>query len=224
MPALTERLQRDGGLEVSAILDGAGDYLAALVREATAGDATQRTSSVADFIDGISLVEEEITAPETPDEPEEVKPLAAKPGDDVGGFTVLKRLGRGSTAVALLVHDADDQQRVLKIAADPDRNDRVRDEGEVLTKLRDRTIIAIHGKPIDVAGHAGLVLSYAAEGTLAHRLHNQGRLSLGDLERWGGDLLSAVSYLEREATPIATSSPRTSGSSRPGQEGSGISS
>ena len=201
LAGLTERLQRDGGLEVSAILDGAGEYLSSLVREATAGDATQRTSSAADFIDGISLVEEEITSPETPEEVEEVKPLEAKPGDDVAGFTVLKRLGRGSTAVALLVHDADDQRRVLKIAADPDRNDRVCDEGEVLTKLRDRTIIAIHGKPIDVAGHVGLVLSYAAEGTLAHRLHNQGRLSLGDLERWGGDLLSAVSYLEREATP-----------------------
>jgi serine/threonine protein kinase len=201
LAGLTERLKRDGGLEVSAILDGAGEYLSALVREATAGDATQRTSSVADFIDGIALVEEEITAPEVPEGPEEVKPLAAKPGDGVAGFTVVKRLGRGSTAVALLVRDGDDLQRVLKIAADPDRNDRVRDEGEVLGKLRDRTIIAVHGKPIDVAGHIGLVLSYAAEGTLAHRLHNQGRLSLGDLERWGTDLLSAVSYLEREATP-----------------------
>ena len=201
LAALTERLQRDGGLEVSAILDGAGEYLSMLVREATAGDATERTSSVADFIDGISLVEEEITEPEAPDEPEEIKPLAAKPGDDVAGFSVVKRLGRGSTAVALLVRDADDQQRVLKIAADPDRNERVREEGEVLSKLRDRTIIAIHGKAIDVAGHTGLVLSYAGEGTLAHRLHNQGRLSLGDLERWGTDLLSAVSYLEREATP-----------------------
>jgi len=86
LAGLTERLQRDGGLEVSAILDGAGEYLSSLVREATAGDATQRTSSASDFIDGISLVEEEITAPETPEEPEEVKPLAAKPGDDVGGL------------------------------------------------------------------------------------------------------------------------------------------
>jgi serine/threonine protein kinase len=201
LSALTERLQRDGALEVSAILDGAGEYLSALVRDATAGDANDRTATVADFIDGIALVEEELTAPEEPEGPEEVSPLAAKPGDNVAGFEVVKRLGRGSTAVALLVKDADDQQRVLKIAADPDRNPRVREEGEVLAQLRDRTIIAIHGEPIEAAGHVGLVLSYAAEGTLAHRLHNQGRLSLGDLERWGGDLLSAVSYLEREAIP-----------------------
>ena len=201
LAALTDRLQRDGALEVSAILDGAGEYLSALVRDATAGDATQRTASVSDFIDGIALVEEELTEPERPDEPEEIHPLAAKPGDIVAGFEVVKRLGRGSTAVALLVRDADAQQRVLKIAADAARNDRVREEGEVLGKLRDRTIIAVHGEPIDVAGHTGLVLSNAAEGTLAHRLHNQGRLSLGDLERWGADLLSAVSYLEREAVP-----------------------
>ena len=201
LAALNERLQRDGALEVSAILDGAGEYLAALVRDATAGDATHRTASVADFIDGIALVEEELTEPEQPDEPEEIHPLAAKPGDIIAGFEVIKRLGRGSTAVALLVRDADDQERVLKIAADPARNDRVREEGQVLSKLRDRTIIAVHGEPIDVAGHTGLVLSYAGEGTLAHRLHNQGRLSLGDLERWGGDLLSAVSFLEREAIP-----------------------
>lgn len=156
---------------------------------------------MADFIDGIALVEEELTAPDEADRADEIPPLAAKPGDLLAGFEVVKRLGRGSTAVALLVSDADDQRRVLKIAADAERSDRVREEGEVLAKLRDRTIIAIHGEPIDVAGHAGLVLSYAAEGTLAHRLHNRGRLSLEDLERWGGDLLSAVSYLEREAIP-----------------------
>lgn len=201
LSGLCERLQRDGGLEVSAILDGAGEYLAALVRDATAADANDRTTTVADFIDGIALVEEELTAPDEADQADEIPPLAAKPGDLLAGFEVVKRLGRGSTAVAQLVSDADDQRRVLKIAADAERSDRVREEGEVLAKLRDRTIIAIHGEPIDVAGHAGLVLSYAAEGTLAHRLHNQGRLSLEDLERWGGDLLSAVSYLEREAIP-----------------------
>jgi hypothetical protein len=67
LAALTERLQRDGGLEVSAILDGAGEYLSALVRDATAADATDRTATVADFIDGIALVEEQLTAPEQAD-------------------------------------------------------------------------------------------------------------------------------------------------------------
>ncbi|MEI2702181.1 MAG: protein kinase [Baekduia sp.] len=87
------------------------------------------------------------------------------------------------------------------MASDPERNGRVLEEAEVLTKLRDRTIIASHGEPIDVSGHTGIVLSFASEGTLAHRLHAEGRLSLETLERWGGDLLSAVGYLEQEGIP-----------------------
>lgn len=196
---LTERLQRDDALEVSAVLDGAGEYLSELVRDATTADATRRISSVTDFLDALTLVEEELTEPDSGGVPEEINPLAAKPGDLLAGFEVVKRLGRGSTAVALLVRDADDQARVLKIAADPERNDRVREEGEILTKLRDRTIIASYGEPFDVAGHTAIVLAHALEGTLAHRLRSEGRLSLETLERWGENLLSAVSYLEQVA-------------------------
>lgn len=201
LAALTERLERDGALEVSAVLDGAGEYLSELVRGATAAEATRRIQSATDFLDALTLVEEELTEPESADPVEEISPLAAKPGDLIAGFEVVKRLGRGSTAVALLVADGDAQQRVLKIAADPERNDRVREEGAILAKLRDRTIIASHGEPVDVAGHTGIVLTYANKGTLAQRLHSEGRLSLETLERWGEDLLSAVSYLEQVAVP-----------------------
>ena len=81
--------------------------------------------------------------------------------------------------------DADDQRRVLKVAADPDRNDRIRDEAEVLSKLRDRTIIAIQGEPIEIGAHAAVVLAYASEGTLAHRLRRDGRLLLETLDTVG---------------------------------------
>ena len=148
LAALTERLHRDGALEVSAILDGAGEYLCELVRGATSADATHRLSSVADFLDGLTLVEDELTEPDRPAEPVDVPPLPAKAGDRVAGYEVIKRLGRGSTAVALLVKDGD-QQRVLKVAADPELNTRVREEAEVLARLRDRTIIASHGEPVD---------------------------------------------------------------------------
>src|SRR3954449_11449465 len=67
LAALTSRLQNDGALEVSAILDGAAEYLSELVRGATTGDATHRTASVNEFLDGIALVEEELTEPERPD-------------------------------------------------------------------------------------------------------------------------------------------------------------
>ena len=195
--ALVERLERDGALEVSAVLDGAGEALSDLVRGATYGNATERFSSVSEFLEYLTLVEEELTAPDEKPDEDEVDPLAARNGDMVGGFIVVKRLGRGSTAVALLAEDDTGQRRVLKIATDPERNPRIRDEAAVLARLRDRTIIASHGEPISVAGHGGIVLSYADNGTLAQQLHRDGRLSLGTLERFGGDLLSAVSYLEQ---------------------------
>jgi len=197
LAALVERLERDGALEVSAVLDGAGEALSELVRIATFANATERFSSVSEFLEYLTLVEEELTAPdEKPDDEEEIDPLAARPGDIVGGYMIVKRLG-GSTAVALLAEDEAGQQRVLKIATDPDRNQRIRDEAAVLARLRDRTVIASHGEPISVACRDGLVLTDADKGTLAQRLHRDGRLSLGTLERFGGDLLSAVSYLEQ---------------------------
>jgi serine/threonine protein kinase len=198
LSALIERLERDGALEVSAALDGAGDAISALVRDATAADATDRIQSISDFLIYLDAAEEELTAPDEVPAPEEVDPRDAKQGDAVAGFTVEKRLGRGSTAIALLVKDESDQERVLKIANDPDRNERMVDEAETLAKLRDRTIIASHGNPIDAAGLTGIVLTYAQLGTLSQHLHRDGRLSLGALERLGSDLLAAVSYLERE--------------------------
>lgn len=200
LSGLVDLLQRDGALEVAGVLDGAGPYLTEMVRAATAADASQRTESVADFLVALDLVEEELTAPPELNEPEP-SPLDAGKGDTLGGFVVERRLGRGSTAVALLVTDADDQRRVLKVAADPDKNERVRDEGAVLTALRDRTIVATYGEPIDLAGHAAIVLAYASEGTLAKRLREEGRLGLETLQRWGQDLLSALNYLEQVGTP-----------------------
>ncbi|WP_354699042.1 serine-threonine kinase [Paraconexibacter sp. AEG42_29] len=200
---LIETLQRDGALEVASVLDGAGANLAALVRESTEADTASRIASVADFLVYLDAVEEEVTAPliDVPDPEKEVNLEEVPKGELLAGFKVQRRLGRGSTAIAFLVTDADEQLRVLKVAADPDRNERVRDEGEVLTKLRDRTIVAAFGDPVDVAGHTAIVLAYASEGTLAQRLRTEGRLLLDNLDRWGQDLLSAVSYLEQVGIP-----------------------
>jgi hypothetical protein len=72
----------------------------------------------------LDCAEEELTAPELPgsEEPEaaEVDPLDAKVGEALGdGAVVRRRLGRGSTAVALLVdrgEDADPREVVYKVA------------------------------------------------------------------------------------------------------------
>jgi serine/threonine protein kinase len=208
LPALIATLQRDGALEVSSVLDGAGAYLAETVREATRGDATRR-STMQDLLEGIALIEDEITAP--PEAPEETAPEHVTPGDLLGGHRVKRRLGRGSTALAFLVESEGTADRVIKVANDPERNSRLRDEGEVLAKLRHPAIIEIHGEPLDVADRTALLLEYAAEGTLAQQLRRQGGLSLGNLQDWGEDLLSGLAYLEQEGIPHRDIKPENCG-------------
>jgi len=208
LPGLIQVLERDDALEVSSVLDGAGAYLSETVREATRGDATRR-STMQDLLDGIALIEDEITAP--PEAPEETPPERAAPGDLLGGWTVKRRLGRGSTALAFLVAGQDGPDRVVKVANDPERNDRLRDEGEVLAKLRHPAIVELHGELIDVADRTAIVLEYASEGTLAQQLERQGALSLGNLQDWGEDLLSAVAYLEQEGIPHRDIKPENCG-------------
>ena len=162
-------------------------------------------------------MEEEITAPPVADEGDMVNLAEVKKGDVLAGFEVERRLGRGSTAIAFLVHDADGQMHVLKVAADPERNERIREEGQVLAKLRDRTIIAVRREAIDVDGHAAILLAYASEGTLAQRLRSEGRLGLETLERWGQDLLAAVSYLEQVGIPHRDIKPENLGIMELGQ-------
>ncbi len=198
LAALIARLQRDGALEISAVLDGAGAGLEWLIREATFGDASHRLQSVADVLAGIDAVLEESTAPS---EDDEVDPADAVKGDRLGPLTFEKRLGRGSTALALLVRDEEGQRRVLKVANDPERNERVRDEGEVLAKLRHPSIVAMHGSPVELSGRTGIVLAYASGGTLAQMLRRDGRVSLENLQVWGDDLLSALAHLEQEGIP-----------------------
>jgi serine/threonine protein kinase len=193
---LVALLQRDGALEVAAKLDGASELLADLVRASTRADATHRTPSVQAFLEDLDAVLDELTAEKTREEV--VAPEEAVNGDLLGPYIVDRRLGRGSTAIALLVEDEDERRWVLKVANDPERNDRVRDEGEVLTKLRHPAIVAVHGSPLDLGGRTAIVLGFASEGTVARRLREDGRLGLENLQDWGDDLLSALAYLEQE--------------------------
>jgi hypothetical protein len=55
--------------------------------------------------------------------------------DLLGPYIVDRRLGPGATAIALLVEDEDERRWVLKVANDPERTDRLPDEGEVLDKI-----------------------------------------------------------------------------------------
>lgn len=194
---LIERLRADGALDIAAVVDGAGEVLRTFIQAATTGNATDRTATVAQFLQDLAEVEtagrEEAAAPPA----EAASPLLAQSGDLVGDFLLERRLGRGSTATALLVLDNDEREHVLKVATDPGRNERIEDEASVLAQLDHRAIIGSSGEVLHLGGHAALVLEYASEGTLAQDLRTNGVTTLERLEQWGEDLLSAVAYLER---------------------------
>lgn len=200
---LNQRLSRDGGLDVRVDLDVAPQAMVDLVRDATAGDADLRTESVDRFVQGLERLVAEIKAGE--EEAERVDPLDATagaligPADDPTRFKVIQQLGRGSTAVALLVEDERHGQAVLKVALDEDEDGarkRLLDEAEVLQLARDPRVVRLLDGPLTVGGRTALLLEDAGRETLASLIRREGRLSLDFLGRWGTDLLDILAALD----------------------------
>src|SRR5690606_34293112 len=135
---LSNKLRGTTGLPISSVMNGAGEWLQLLVQGATHPIVSNRTDSVSDFLATLDEVENELTAPEHDFVDD---PTRAQIGDVIeGGYTVIRRLGQGACCVALLVQ-RDEQDYVLKVASDPEHNVRVRDEIEVLKKLRHAHIV-----------------------------------------------------------------------------------
>lgn len=195
---LSEKLRQDRGLQLSAVLDGAGTELHDLVAFATHPDVSLRLGTVEDFLQQLERVEEEVTRPE---EPASKNPTEALAGDELpGGLKVTKRLGRGSTSVVFLVSTSDGRELVLKVAASPESNDRIRQEADILRDLRHQHIVAFH-ELREIDGHAAILMDRAGKTTLAERLGKEGALHLELLERFGEDLLETVSWLEKRGIP-----------------------
>ena len=98
---LSEKLRAGQGLRLSDTLDGCGARQQELIQFATAPDLLARYDTIQGFLDDLDLVEDELT---TPDPEATVDPSIASTGDRLeGGFTVIKRAGRGSSCDALLV-------------------------------------------------------------------------------------------------------------------------
>ncbi len=211
--ALTEKLRTDRGLRVSAVLNGAPESLDQLVQYSTDPDVTDRLDTADEFVEYLDRVEDELT---TPSNQLVGDPTHAKPSDILpGGYTVVRKLGTGSTAIAFLV-EKDERELVLKVAVDIDHNDRVRDEGEVLQKLDNSLIIRCYGI-IQVGDRTAILLDRAGEKTLAQRIRQEGRLSLDLLERFGEDLLETVVVLEREGIAHRDIKPDNIGVSKVGR-------
>jgi serine/threonine protein kinase len=201
---LNSKLRETKGLQISSVMNGAGAQLQDLVRFATHPELTSRLDSVADFLDLLEKVEDELTAPE---HDYVTDPLAAQKGDILpGGFTVTRRLAQGACSIVLLV-EKDGQDFVLKAASDPQHSARIRDEAEILEKLRHQHIVDVRQR-VEIGEHAGFLLRpvFASKDdkrieTLGQRLRKEGRLQIELLQRFGDDLLGVVKFLEEQGIP-----------------------
>jgi len=189
---LAARLRQDLGLLVSAALDGVSDALESLIRTATNPDVGARYQSVEDFLEALAEAEAALSQPS---EIDTVNPLDAVPDDRLeGGWIVVRDLGRGSTARALLV-ERDGAHAVFKVALNVEHEERLAEEYEALRRLVSPSIVRARDL-IRVGGHQTVVLDVAGQRTLAATLRDDGPVGLDLLERYGTDLLEAVRELE----------------------------
>ncbi len=212
---LDEKLRVGQGLNLSDVMDGCGAHQQELVHVATCPEVLARYDTIRGFIDELDSVEDELT---TPDPEATVDPSVAGKDDRLeGGFTVIKRMGKGSSSVALLVReDGSDEELILKVALDVAHNDRLVAEGEVLAKLHHHHIVA-HRRTLAVAGRTALLLKSAGDKTLAETLKDvreQGRLSLDMMQRFGEELIEAVNHLEAEGVAHRDIKPENIGITR----------
>ncbi len=202
--ALSEKLRGSSGLQISSVLNGAGEALQELVAYSTHPDVANRLEIVSDFLEMLDSVEQELHAP-AHDIVE--NPTEAQSGDLLpGGLTVVRRLGHGSTSIALLVK-RDEAYYVLKVAADPEYNQRLQDEAEILQKLRHQHIVEFH-ELVHIGDHQGVLVHPAFSDkeklrieTLGDRLRRERQLHVDLLQRFGEDLIGTVSYLEEQGIP-----------------------
>jgi serine/threonine protein kinase len=205
-PELLARLARDNGLRAASVADSVSEFADELVQAATAPVPAQRLTAVAEFVEMIEVIEEELTAPPAPpsvhptDEPEPTDPLEARPGDQVGEWVVRKRLGTGSTCRAFLAdNERTGRAEVLKVGLSDEKDNRLRHEARVLGPLTDSRVIRLaRPEPVRIADRTIVVLEHAGDLTLARKLRDDGRLTVDELETYSDYLFGALDYLEGE--------------------------
>lgn len=192
---LSNKLRESKGLQISAVLNGVGEELQFLIQYSTHPEVANRIDSVVDFLSSLDSVENDLT---TPDRVED--PTCAHNGDLLpGNYKVLKRLGQGASSVALLV-ECEGQEYVLKVANDPSLNPRLKDEAEVLQKLRHPHLVE-YCSSLVIGDRQCVLMRRAGQEMLSQRLRKEGSLHLDLLQRFGEDLLSVVNYLEEQGIP-----------------------
>jgi serine/threonine protein kinase len=196
--ALKQRLHDQQGLDLAIELPQVSSTLRSLVLKATHPAPTRRTADVPTVLAQLANAERDAATDGGGTDPLEAAPDAVLDGR----FRLIRRLGQGSTAVGLLVHDqlADgpDAECVLKVALDENAAARLDDEAEVLRRLDSpRVVKLLEDHPLVVGGRRALLLENAGPQILTDVLRTRTRLSLDLLERFGTDLLDALVALDK---------------------------
>lgn len=204
--ALIDRLAADGGLHPYGVDDTITDALDDLVFHATRSDSGERLDSADGFLRSLDESDKQAADPEfVPG----ADPLVATAGQTLDGDWEVRRvLGTGATARALLVErmaDGDDGEdvyecRVLKVALDEEKAAGLWAEARALDVVGGGTIVQKLDGPRTLGGRTVLDLEYAGGndldgGTLGALLRAEGHLTYHQLERFGGDLFTALDQL-----------------------------
>ena len=191
LQSLVQTLADRGGLRPSAVNEKIGTSFDDLVSRATAGTVRKRLSTAEDFCRKLEAIREDLVAIEFGPQ----NPLEARKDDRLGTYTVIKRLGSGSTATAMLADSSDGRRVVLKIANDQSRGRRLDAEARALESLDSEIIVDLYGTTT-LGGHRALITQYAGD-TLLDELRKRAALSLDDQRRFGADLCQVLRDLER---------------------------
>jgi serine/threonine protein kinase len=197
---LAQRIVADHALVPSSVADAVSAAMDDLIRDATQAQLPDRTESVRAFLKSLDTIEEELTAPDQPDEKD---PLTALKGDEINGWVVEGILGKGSTSKALLVSQPsnDDNKRVFKAGLTDSAAKRLRREAEELGQLNDSHVARL----LEGAFEAGppdkrrtlIAIEYIDGPTLADELRRHFPLTIHELAQLGEDLFQGVTFLDR---------------------------
>lgn len=199
---LLTRLASEDGLRPSSSTDSISEFTDELVQAATAPTPVRRLASVAELVEMLTLVEEELTAPTAPPSPAGgIDLLEAQRGDTIADWRIIRPLGTGSTSRAFLAENLrSGVPEVLKVALSNEKVARLEQEARVLRGLhKDSRIIRLaREEPIHVPPRWMIVLEHAGEKTVARKLRDDGRLTVDELETYADYLFGAVDHLQGE--------------------------
>lgn len=198
---LAAKIAATGGLRLSEVLDAVPTALDDLVYEATRTLQSDRMHDVAAFLTQLDRVDTDLAALGRPEEPDPLEVKAGQPID--GDWKVVKVLGSGSTARALLVERADAKpgasysarRRVYKVALDESKDDGLEQEAAALQDLHSEHIVKCVDGPFSLGDRAVIALEQAGDGSLAQLLRDRGRCTPDELQRFGRHLFDALEHM-----------------------------